>query len=66
MTLAVGAAASGADLQAWLNPQLGRHEQVAAVEVRASLPKTLVGKLSRKALKAEEQAKAMSPNPSRD
>lgn len=48
----------GAQLMAWLNPQLGKHERVAAVEIRHSLPKTLVGKLSRKELVAEEQAKA--------
>ncbi len=48
----------GEALKAWLNPQLGKHERVAAVEVRESLPKTLVGKLSRKELVAEEKAKA--------
>jgi long-chain acyl-CoA synthetase len=48
---------SGEDLKAWLNPQLGKHERVAAVEVRVSLPKTLVGKLSRKELVEEERAK---------
>jgi len=45
-------------LKNWLNPQLGKHERVAMVEVRAALPKTLVGKLSRKELVAEERAKA--------
>lgn len=45
-------------IMAWLNPQLGKHERVIAVEVRESLPKTLVGKLSRKELVAEEKAKA--------
>ena len=42
---------------AWLNPKLGKHERVVSVEVRESLPKTLVGKLSRKELVAEERAK---------
>ena len=46
------------DLKGWLNAQLGKHERVSEVEVRASLPKTLVGKLSRKELVAEERAKA--------
>ncbi|WP_223262627.1 long-chain-fatty-acid--CoA ligase [Sphingobium sp. SCG-1] len=46
------------ELKAWLNPQLGKHERVAAVEIRDALPKTLVGKLSRKELVAEERAKA--------
>jgi len=45
-------------LRDWLNPQLGKHERVHSVEVRESLPKTLVGKLSRKELVAEERAKA--------
>jgi long-chain acyl-CoA synthetase len=48
----------GTVLKDWLNPQLGKHERVNAVEVRESLPKTLVGKLSRKELVAEERAKA--------
>lgn len=48
----------GAALRAWLNPQLGKHERVCEVEVRDALPKTLVGKLSRKELVAEEKEKA--------
>jgi long-chain acyl-CoA synthetase len=48
----------GEQLRAWLNPQLGKHERVSAVEIRESLPRTLVGKLSRKELVAEEKAKA--------
>jgi long-chain acyl-CoA synthetase len=48
----------GTTLKDWLNPQLGKHERVAQVEIRESLPKTLVGKLSRKELVAEERAKA--------
>lgn len=48
----------GEALKAWLNPQLGKHERVIAVEVRKSLPKTLVGKLSRKELVKEERARA--------
>jgi long-chain acyl-CoA synthetase len=47
----------GEGLKAWLNPQLGKHERVTEVEVRESLPKTLVGKLSRKELVEEERAK---------
>jgi long-chain acyl-CoA synthetase len=47
----------GAGLKDWLNPQLGKHERVTDVEVRLNLPKTLVGKLSRKELVAEERAK---------
>ncbi len=48
----------GEELKAWLNPQLGKHERVCAVDIRESLPKTLIGKLSRKELVAEERAKA--------
>ena len=46
-------AISGADLMAWLNPQLGKHERVSAVVVRENMPKTMIGKLDRKALRAE-------------
>nr|WP_295670540.1 long-chain fatty acid--CoA ligase [Sphingomonas sp.] len=45
--------ASGQELCDWLNPQLGRHERVDQVVVRASMPKTMIGKLSRKDLVAE-------------
>ena len=58
VTLVDGEAADGPGLREWLNPQLGKHERVSAVEVRTALPKTLVGKLSRKELVAEERAKA--------
>ncbi len=58
VTLAEGAEIDGPALKEWLNAQLGKHERVCEVEVRDSLPKTLVGKLSRKELVAEERAKA--------
>jgi long-chain acyl-CoA synthetase len=60
VTLIEGADIDGDELMSWLNPQLGKHERVAAVEIRDALPKTLVGKLSRKELVAEERAKAAS------
>lgn len=44
---------SAEELQDWLNKQLGKHERVDAVVVRDTLPKTMVGKLDRKALRAE-------------
>ena len=53
VTLEEDAAATGDELAAWLNPRLGKHERVSAVEVRAELPKTMIGKLDRKALRAE-------------
>ncbi len=59
VTLKPGATETGAALMAWLNPHLGKHERVIAVEVRDALPKTLVGKLSRKELVAEEKARAV-------
>jgi long-chain acyl-CoA synthetase len=45
---------SSEDLMAWLNPQLGKHERVSAISLRAALPKTMIGKLDRKALRTEE------------
>jgi long-chain acyl-CoA synthetase len=54
VTLNAGAAIDGDTLTAWLNPQLGKHERVATVVVRDALPKTMIGKLDRKALCTEE------------
>ncbi len=45
------------ELKAFLADKLGRHEMPAEMELRASLPKTPVGKLSKKELLAEELAK---------
>jgi long-chain acyl-CoA synthetase len=56
VTLEEGARVTGEELAAWLNPQLGKHERVNAVDVRLNLPKTMIGKLDRKALRAEEEA----------
>jgi long-chain acyl-CoA synthetase len=53
VTLLEGESASGEALKTWLNARVGKHERVDAVEVRESLPKTMVGKLDRKALRAE-------------
>ena len=47
----------GTALKEWLNAKVAKHERVAAVEVRESLPKTMVGKLSKKELVEEEMAK---------
>jgi len=46
----------GAALKNWLNERLGKHERVDSVVVRDSLPKTMVGKLDRKALREEVAA----------
>lgn len=53
VTLNEGEDTTGEDLAKWLNARIGKHERVSGVEVRAELPKTMVGKLDRKALRAE-------------
>jgi long-chain acyl-CoA synthetase len=56
--LSEGAIEDGEALKAWLNARLGKHERVDAVVIRSILPKTMVGKLDRKALRAEVAAAA--------
>ena len=53
VTLNDGTDVTGEALTAWLNPQLGKHERVDAVVIRETMPKTMIGKLSRKDLVAE-------------
>ncbi|WP_261967251.1 long-chain-fatty-acid--CoA ligase [Prosthecodimorpha staleyi] len=53
-----GAAATPAELAEFLTDYLSRIELPREIEIRASLPKTMIGKLSKKELVAEEQAKA--------
>jgi long-chain acyl-CoA synthetase len=48
---------SEAQLLEFLQPKLGRHEIPREIEFRAELPKTMIGKLSKKELVAEEKAK---------
>ena len=51
-------------LRDFLADRLGRHELPSALEFRDALPKTAVGKLSKKELVAEEKARAASrPEP---
>jgi long-chain acyl-CoA synthetase len=51
-------------LRDFLADKLGRHELPSALEFRDALPKTAVGKLSKKELVAEEKAKtAARPEP---
>jgi long-chain acyl-CoA synthetase len=45
------------ELKAFLKDHLGKHEMIGAMEIRAELPKTPVGKLSKKDLADEEAAK---------
>ena len=45
------------ELKAFLKDHLGKHEMIGAMEIRTVLPKTPVGKLSKKDLSDEEAAK---------
>lgn len=58
VTLNDDASVTAEELRAWLNQRLGHHERVDQVVIRVSLPKTLVGKLSRKELLREVSAEA--------
>jgi long-chain acyl-CoA synthetase len=53
VSLRDGVSADGEALAAWANERLGKHERVIGVEIRDELPKTMIGKLDRKALRAE-------------
>ncbi len=44
---------TGDALRDWLNQRVGKHERVDQVVIREELPKTIIGKLDRKALRAE-------------
>jgi long-chain acyl-CoA synthetase len=46
------------ELQAFLKDKLGKHEMIQALELRSELPKTAVGKISKKDLCDEEAGKA--------
>lgn len=47
-----------AQLQAFLEPRLGKHERLQAMEIRDALPRTPVGKLSKKELVEEERQRS--------
>lgn len=53
LTLNEGAKATAEELTSWINDRVGKHERVDLVVIRDELPKTLIGKLDRKALRAE-------------
>lgn len=53
VTLNAGASEQGDALRDWLNQRVGKHERVDAVVLREVLPKTMIGKLDRKALREE-------------
>ena len=48
------------ELQAFLASRLGKHERLVAMELREALPRTPVGKLSKKELVDEERARAQA------
>jgi long-chain acyl-CoA synthetase len=58
VALRAGEALTEEELLAFLKPRLSAIEMPKRVEFRASLPKTQIGKLSKKALQEEEAAKA--------
>jgi long-chain acyl-CoA synthetase len=45
------------EMKTFLKDKLGKHEMIAAMEIRADLPRTLVGKLSKKELYDEDAKK---------
>ena len=45
------------ELKTYLKGRLGKHEIPSEIEFRDELPKTMIGKLSKKELVAEEKAK---------
>tara|TARA_R110002096_G_scaffold415163_1_gene616727 strand:+ start:118746 stop:120443 length:1698 start_codon:yes stop_codon:yes gene_type:complete len=54
---AAGDALNAEELMAFIKPRIGKHERPSQIEFRDELPKTMVGKLSKKELVAEEKAK---------
>ncbi|HXH15769.1 MAG TPA: long-chain fatty acid--CoA ligase [Sphingomonas sp.] len=58
VVLAEGTAATPLELRDFLRDKISKIELPREVEIRDSLPKTLIGKLSKKELVAEEAAKA--------
>jgi len=46
------------EMKAFLKDRLGKHEMIGAMEIRDALPKTPVGKISKKDLREQERARA--------
>jgi long-chain acyl-CoA synthetase len=55
--LRAGARATEEDIRKHLEPKISKIEMPAEIEFRDALPKTMIGKLSKKELKAEEAAR---------
>lgn len=51
--LGEGGVTDPAALATWLNSRVGKHERVKEIVIRDELPKTMIGKLDRKALRSE-------------
>lgn len=62
ITLRPGHTATAAEIKAFLAENLSKIEMPREIEIRESLPRTMVGKLSKKELLAEEAAKAGFPS----
>ncbi|USI74545.1 long-chain fatty acid--CoA ligase [Sphingomonas morindae] len=62
VTLQPDASVTGLELRDFLKTHINKLELPREIEVRDTLPKTLIGKLSKKELVAEERAKAGRPN----
>lgn len=58
VTLAAGHSATPTELREFLKDKMSKIELPREVEIRETLPKTLIGKLSKKELVQEEEAKA--------
>ena len=56
VTLQDDASAEADELRAWLNARVGKHERLSGLVIRDELPKTMIGKLDRKALRLEVMA----------
>jgi long-chain acyl-CoA synthetase len=61
LVLREGMTADNEELCEFLRQRINKIEMPKEIEIRASLPKTLIGKLSRKELVAEEAARAARP-----
>jgi long-chain acyl-CoA synthetase len=60
--LHAGSSVTPDELRAFLTDQLSRIEMPREIEIRDKLPRTMIGKLSKKELVAEEQARAAERN----
>ncbi|MFX8848617.1 hypothetical protein ABTM68_20245, partial [Acinetobacter baumannii] len=58
VTLQAGATATPDELMAHMRTHVSKIELPKAIEIRDTLPRTMVGKLSKKELVAEEASKA--------